>query len=171
MVEPVLIEREQMWLVGLSFFGDPFATSAGWTEENEIGRLWSRAMALLQHHSETLASRVVGGISYEVHIADQEAITKGEFEVFVGVEVRDLDDVPLDFCVKVLPATPYAMFTLKGQEIVSDWDWEIEEAWMPVAGYRRSYAYIIQAYDERFVGLDRLDESALDVLIPVQRVP
>ena len=37
-----------MLLVGLSFFGDPFKSSAGWTEENEIGRLWVRFMAFLE---------------------------------------------------------------------------------------------------------------------------
>jgi hypothetical protein len=39
-------DRPLTILAGLSFFGDPFAQSAGWTEENEIGRLWTRFMRL-----------------------------------------------------------------------------------------------------------------------------
>lgn len=170
MEEPVLVECERMWLVGLSFYGDPFATSAGWTEENEIGRLWSRLGALLQHHAEALTPHMVPGRSYEVHLADQDAIAKGEFEVCVGVEVRDLDVVPLEMVVKVLPATTYAVFTLRGQEIVADWERIIESGWATAAGYRRAHPYNIQAYDERFVGLDRLDESVIEVMIPVERV-
>ena len=41
-MEPRIVESERIILVGFSFFGDPFALSAGWTEENEIGRLWQR---------------------------------------------------------------------------------------------------------------------------------
>jgi predicted transcriptional regulator YdeE len=37
-MEPVIIEKDQMALLGFSFYGDPFRPSAGWTEENEIGR-------------------------------------------------------------------------------------------------------------------------------------
>ena len=36
-MEVRVVEKDQMLLVGLSFFGDPFKSSAGWTEENEIG--------------------------------------------------------------------------------------------------------------------------------------
>lgn len=35
-----IFDSPDIVLVGLSFFGDPFRTNAGWTEENEIGRLW-----------------------------------------------------------------------------------------------------------------------------------
>ncbi|GEM_PF-3859724 len=41
-MEPTIRELDQIILVGFSFFGDPFAESSGWTEENEIGRLWNR---------------------------------------------------------------------------------------------------------------------------------
>ena len=44
-MEPTMIEKRQMMLLGFSFFGDPFKISGGWTEENEIGRLWKRFMA------------------------------------------------------------------------------------------------------------------------------
>jgi len=36
-MQPALVEKERMILAGLSFFGDPFATQGGWTEENESG--------------------------------------------------------------------------------------------------------------------------------------
>jgi len=49
-MEPTMIEKRQMILLGFSFFGDPFKISGGWTEENEIGRLWKRFMAYLSKH-------------------------------------------------------------------------------------------------------------------------
>jgi hypothetical protein len=54
-MEPRIIEKDQIILVGFSFFGDPFATSAGWTEENEIGRVWQRLMAYLEIHFRNTA--------------------------------------------------------------------------------------------------------------------
>jgi len=44
-MEPTIVERNQITLVGFGFFGDPFAASGGWMEENEIGRLWNRFVA------------------------------------------------------------------------------------------------------------------------------
>jgi len=41
-MQPTFVERDQIILVGFGFLGDPFATSGGWTEENEIGRLKQR---------------------------------------------------------------------------------------------------------------------------------
>ena len=51
-MEPQIVEKPQMMLLGLSFFGDPFSLSAGWTEENEIGRLWKRFMAYLAEQGQ-----------------------------------------------------------------------------------------------------------------------
>ena len=47
-MEPTIIERDKIILVGFSFFGDPFQAGE-WTEENEIGRLWNRFMAYLNN--------------------------------------------------------------------------------------------------------------------------
>ena len=46
-MQPKIIRADQIMLVGMSFYGDPFETSAGWMEENQIGRLWQRFMAYL----------------------------------------------------------------------------------------------------------------------------
>jgi len=41
-MEPRTTQGERIVLAGFSFFGDPFAETGYWTEENEIGRLWNR---------------------------------------------------------------------------------------------------------------------------------
>jgi AraC family transcriptional regulator len=107
-------------------------------------------------------------IAYEVHIYNEETMQKGMFEVFVGMEVAKLENVPVELVVKILPSTTYAVFTLEGQQITSDW-YQIAEQWLPQAGYQTAYEYSFQLYDQRFKGLDNLDESALDVYMPVKR--
>jgi predicted transcriptional regulator YdeE len=167
-MEPTMIEKHQMMLVGLSFFGDPFAISGGWTEENEIGRLWKRFMAYLAEHRHRI-KHVRADVAYEVHIEHEESALTGEFEVFVGLEVEKLEDVPVELSVKILPPTTYAVFTLQGEQITSDWSKMIYAEWMPGSGYQSAYGYGFQRYDERFKGVEHIDESVIDVYVPVEK--
>ena len=41
-MEPKIIEKEEIILVGMVSCGDPFKGAGGWSEENEIGKLWER---------------------------------------------------------------------------------------------------------------------------------
>lgn len=165
-MEPTLIEMEQILLVGLSFFGDPFSLSGEWTEENEIGRLWQRFFVYIAARPPHLAHVVNAEQAYEVHIEHAETPQKGHYEVFVGQAVTQLKDVPVEFLVKILPAATYAVFHLTGQQIVSDWS-KIMQEWMRAAGYQSAGKYGFQLYDRRFKGMDRLDESELDAYVPI----
>ena len=95
-------------------------------------------------------------------------MSKGIFEVFVGVEVEKLEDAPVDLLAKMLPPAKYAVFTLNGAQITSDWPKTIQE-WMLGSGYRQAHTYGFQLYDERFKGLDRIGESVLDVYVPIEK--
>jgi len=165
-VEPTRWETRQLTLLGFGFFGDPFQISGGWTEENEIGRLWSRFMAYLTQNQERLPPSTANDVCYELHVEHPETMQTGEFEVFVGFEVEALADVPVEMMVKILPQATYAVFCLEGAKISADWSQEILE-WMIEAGYERAYPYGLQRYDERFKGLDRIDESILEVYVPL----
>ena len=167
-MEPKLVSMGQMTLVGFSFFGDPFRVSAGWTEENEIGRLWNRLMAFLEEHRPRIRHVSSWEVMYEVHVEHPETAQSGEFEVFCGLEVELLEDLPVELVSKVLPATTYAVFTLRGEQITSDWNMLIS-GWLSRSGYQRAFAYGIQRYDERFKGLDLVEESVLDVYVPVRK--
>jgi predicted transcriptional regulator YdeE len=83
------------------------------------------------------------------------------------VEVDRLTDVPVELLVKVLPAAVYAVFTLKGEQIASDWSMSIGE-WMSHSTYEPVGDYGIQRYDERFQGVEDLAASELDVYVPVK---
>jgi predicted transcriptional regulator YdeE len=169
-MEPTIVERDQILLAGFSFFGDPFAASGGWTEENEIGRLWNRFGVYTAHHGERIKHIESPCVYYELHITHAETAEKGHFEVFVGVEIAQLEDLPVEISVKMLPPTTYAVFMLKGRQITSDWPRMIYQEWMPGSGYEEAYRYTFQLYDQRFKGLDELDASALDVYVPVKPV-
>lgn len=171
MMEPVFVEREKIVLAGFSFFGDPFQASGGWTEENEIGRIWQRFMTYLEKHSARLPQMVNPQQAFEVHIEHPETAVKGHVEVFVGVEIASAKGVPVEVVVKELPATTYAVFALRGSEITGDWPRRIYVEWLPNSEYEESHRYLIQLYDERFKGLEaeQLAASELDIYVPVQR--
>lgn len=160
------------YLAGFSFFGNPFEQYSGWTEENEIGRLWTRYMAYMRQHAGSLPAAWTAtgetGVAYELHIYHPETPATGEFEVFAGHLISDPAPTPTVMSVKVLPAAPYAVFTLRGQQITGDWGKEIYQDWLPSSGYRSDYAFSYQRYDHRFRGLDQLEDSTLEVHIPLQ---
>jgi predicted transcriptional regulator YdeE len=166
-MQPTILNQDEILLVGMSFYGDPFDTSDVWTEENQIGRTWRRLMNYLERHGQSILHRTDTEIYYEVHVYGDETETQGRFEVFVGMPVERLEAVPVELIVKVLPATTYAVFHLQGEEILSDWVMHIDR-WLVEAGYQRSYSYSVQYYDSRFKGLERVYESALDVYMPVK---
>jgi AraC family transcriptional regulator len=166
-MEPTIVEKDRIILLGLNFFGDPF-TMAGWTEENEIGRLWKRFEAYLTQNADRIKNVKDFQVGYEVWSADEETAAKGNFDIFVGLEIKDLADVPPDLLIKVLPATKYAVFTFEGKQITSDWPRMIYQEWLPDSGYQSAHQYNFQLYDERFKGLDKIEESAIDVYVPIK---
>ena len=78
--------------------------------------------------------------------------------------------MPVELLVKVLPPATYAVFTMRGQQIISDWHHAIYHQWLPQSGYQIAGGYSFQFYDHRFKGLDNVDESVLDVYMPVMAV-
>ncbi|PKN99287.1 MAG: hypothetical protein CVU42_08535 [Chloroflexi bacterium HGW-Chloroflexi-4] len=168
-MKPKIIESKPITLVGMSFYGDPFDTHAGWDEDNQIGLLWKRLFSFLK--KDTVFSFLAQSRAwYEVHIHSEETQAKGLFEVFVGVEIERarVTELPAHLLVKNLSAEQYAIFTFEGEEISSDWE-KILETWINESDYQSAGSYNFQYYDERFKGLDRISESVLDVYIPIKK--
>jgi len=169
MMKPTIVKSEPIILLGFGFFGDPFALSGVWTEENEIGRLWARFMSYLGKNGARI-KHTKSHAHYEVHIGHEETSSRGHYEIFVGVQVEKLEDVPIELLVKIIPATRYAVFTLQGEQIVSDWNMLVQSEWLPGTGYQAVPGYGFLVYDQRFKGLDKLSESQVDAFVPVTRV-
>ena len=163
-----IVEKPAMLLVGFDFFGDPFRSQGSWSEENEIGRLWVRWIAYLESAQPHLPHAVPDHVMYEVHIYHPETPQTGEFEVFVGIEVSAPGEWPPEVVAKMLPASRYAVFTLVGQEITADWPWIMDTEWLPALSVRRRPTFTFQRYDARFKGMDAIDESQLDVYVPLE---
>jgi predicted transcriptional regulator YdeE len=166
-MEPVITQKPEILLMGMSFYGDPFSQRGGWEAENEIGCLWTRLMKYMSENGEKIQHLTQPGVAYEVHIYNEETITQGVFEVFAGVPVEKLEDVPVELLIRILPPSEYAIFTFKGEEITSDWHMQIDQ-WIAAAGYQRAHPFSFQYLDERFKGVDNLAESILDVYMPVK---
>ena len=170
-MEVEIIEREAMKLAGVSYYGP--MKGEGWTQENPIGQLWMRFIEFWNDKAYLLEGQMINkDVHYEIHIWNQELWDKtGNFEVFVGVEMKKLKDMPPELDGKVLPKTRYAKLTVKGEEIKT-WESKLAEV-LPGDKYPQAkfngMEYLIQCYDDRFKGLDKMDESEMDILVPLEK--
>ncbi|MCK9152280.1 GyrI-like domain-containing protein [Methanobacterium alcaliphilum] len=154
-------------LMGCVYYGDPFHSNQEWSTENEIGVTWNRFHRLCYLHEEILCEKAIGDVAYEVHIQPDDYKETGKFYVYVGVEVKKLDEMPLEMFAKTLPPTKYAVFTYKGEDMFNGGTY-IWSEWLPSSEYEESYPYMLQAYDKsRFRGLDD-PESEVDFYVPVK---
>jgi predicted transcriptional regulator YdeE len=163
-----LVHLHSMLLGGVNFYGDPISTKGSWDSENEIGKTWNRFMEYLTEHPERPYSCNKPYL-YEIHIYGSETACKGYFEVFVGEEIHNAQ-LSMALCTKYIPESDYIKITLYGHEMTGDWWQQLETDIIPAQGVRKNSSYIIQAYDERFKGMDDIGNSILDVYIPVENI-
>lgn len=162
-----LVHLNGLLLGGVSFYGDPFSVKSGWDSDNEIGNTCRRYTEIIAVYPELVAS--THRVFYEIHIYGSETADKGYFEVFVGEEVTTTE-LPIDLVSKYIPASDCLMATLTGKEITEDWWKRLDEEIFFKFGVKRNGSYIIEAYDERFKGMDQIEASEIDVYIPVIKV-
>jgi AraC family transcriptional regulator len=168
-MDPTIIEQDEIKLIGSIFYGNPTHTAKGWDTENEIGKLWTRFMQLMQKTKDKLGEKIIKpNMNYEVHIDPIFVKEENKWYVFVCKEVKDFSDIPLEMFYKILPKTKYAIFTGKGKDIPKTNN-TIYQDWLPKSQYQEAYSYQIQAYDsERFFGLSD-SKSELDFYIPIKK--
>lgn len=160
-----LVTLDSLLLGGMSYYGDPISTKGGWNEENEIGNTFQRFIQFIMENPDRPYSSH-GSTMYEVHVYNRDTPVNGHFEVFVGEEVKT-PELPIALACKYIPSSRYLRVTLSGGEITGDWWQTLDTEIMPARQLTRLADYIIQAYDERFKGLNNLEESEMDAFIPV----
>jgi AraC family transcriptional regulator len=166
-VQYAVTNKKKITLVGMDFYGNPYKEAGGWSMQNAIGQLWKRFSAFYDTN-KTRIRHLVSDSGYEVWVDFEGKHEQKEDYIFVGVAVKKLEDVPLELVARVLPETKYAVFTLKGDAIKSDWPAKAATEWLTDIGLRRSYPYIIEYYDsKRFKGMDDKD-AELDIYVPVK---
>lgn len=172
-MDPLKIEiiekKNPMKLLGCIFYGNPFHSAKGWDTENEIGQTWKRFMGLYKKNEGHIENYVSNKkVAYEVHIQPDDYKLTKKFYVFIGTEVKDTNDAPLEMDIKILPPTLYAKFTFHGEGMIKGGEF-IWGNWLPNSKeYEEAYPYFIQVYEEsRFFGLDN-NESEIDYLVPIK---
>lgn len=170
-METRIESKGKLYLAGMSFYGDPFGKASAWDEENEIGSLWKRFMADLTAEPEAIPLRADRSERwYEAHLMGPEMLRAGRYEIFVGVEVLSADalsGLPPRFSAKCLPASDYAVITLRGAEIRDDWESKLGSELIPGLGRTADGSICVELYDSRFKGMDRISESELEVWTPL----
>lgn len=163
-----LVRLDALLLGGMSFYGDPISVKGGWDEENEIGKTARRFFDFISEYPHRPYS-TNNPFMYEVHIYNDETETKGYFEIFFGEEVNTAQ-LPICLSSKYIEASDYLKVTLTGREITSDWWKALDDAFLASNAMKRNFSHIIQVYDERFKGLDKIEDSEMDVYVPLERI-
>lgn len=167
-MKPEIINLGPMKIAGFSFYGDPVATHGGWTEENEIGVLWNRFKVFLKKNEMNVDTYLISQFGYELHIWNDETQKTGHYEVFVGKETKNPDKVPIDLVLKNLPLQKYALFEVAGPDINRDIFAKVLLEWLPAADLKQVGHYMINRYDQRYKGLEYLNESVFEILFPIE---
>jgi len=167
-MEPKILDEKTFKLLGCVFYGNPFHSAQEWTYENEIGRLWER-FGKLYYNYFNLFSKICKNwnVGYELHLETEEYRETKNYYVMVGMEVDNIEDIPLEMFVKILPKIKYIVFTTTMQN-KNEVGFYIYKKWLSENGYEQSYPYLIQGYDrERYKDLND-PKSEIDWYIPVK---
>ena len=167
-MEPVIIDRDPIIIVGMVYYGNPFHDPGAAPDQNEIGMLWGRFNTYYEDNPKAFKDEAKPKVGWELHITTDEYEDTKQYYVMVGVEVSVIEDLPLPAFAKVLPAGSYAVFTLKGEEMFSNWGDAIYKDWLPGSAYEEALQITIERYDEdRFKGWGDPD-SEVEIWVPVK---
>lgn len=162
-----ITKEKSLKLVGCVYYGDPFHSNGEWSVKNEIGILWARFYKLYQKSGDLIQKEELGDVAYEVHLQPDDYPVTGKFYVYVGVEVKKLEEIPIEMFCKILPPTKYAVFTFKGEDMFRGGDY-IWNEWLPNSKYDETYPYMALAYHKnRYKGMED-PESEVDFYVPVK---
>lgn len=111
--------------------------------EKDIPMLWNTFMEEKWH--DKIPSKKNDTI-YAVY-TDYESDHTGGYTMLLGCEVSDLDNIPEEFAVKIVPKATYATFISKG-DLTKD---AIINTWMQIwdTELDRSYTCDLEVYGER----------------------
>jgi len=168
-MKPIEIHEKAFRLLGCVFYGDPFHSAKEWSNENEIGKLWMRLHKLTQKYSILIKSIITDlNVGYELHLEPEEYKITKKYYVMVGMEMNNIEEIPLEMFVKILPKTRYVKFTTTIEEKFKIGAY-IYNTWIPEKGYEQAFPFIVQGYDaKRYKGLDD-PNSEIDWYIPVKK--
>jgi AraC family transcriptional regulator len=90
------------------------------------------------------------------------------FYCMAGVEVKNLDDVPIYLTAKIIPPAKYIKFIHRGFSNTVGLTYKyIYETWLPQSDYRLSIPYDFELYGEKYKGPDNINSES-EIYIPVE---
>ncbi len=90
------------------------------------------------------------------------------FYCMAGVEVENLDEVPIYLTAKIIPPAKYIRFIHKGCSNTVGLTYKyIYETWLPQSDYKLSIPYDFELYGENYKGPDNNDSES-EIYIPVE---
>jgi AraC family transcriptional regulator len=167
-MEPRIIERDELIVVGMVYYGNPFHAEGVTPEENEVGKLWTRFNAYWDAHREAFKHEVDADVAWELHIASDEYEQTQEYFVMVGIEVSRIKDLPAPIFCKVLPAGQYAVFALRGEQMNENWGKAIYDDWLPASAYEEAYSCTLERYDAKCFKGWGAAESEIEIWVPIK---
>ena len=167
-MEPRIVEHDERTIAGMVYYGNPFQDAEVPPQENQIGKLWGRFNTYLDGHRQAAKHTVDTKVGWELHIGTDEYEATKECFVMVGIEVSQIEDLPAPIFAKVFPAGHFAVFTLVGALMNSDWGKAICDEWLPSSAYEEAYSCTFERYDDdRFKGWGD-PESEVEIWVPVK---
>jgi AraC family transcriptional regulator len=155
-MEPKIIEKPAMALVGMVFFGDP---SGG-----EFAGTWHRLMQF-----DGVIPRIINQADhYGLEFYGPEFEQSHKWNYMACVEVEDLEDIPLPMVGKRIPACTYTVFTVKGglKNLGEGFQFAYH-TWLPDSSYQVAHHFDFELYqDGRYKGDE--EDSEIDIYIPVK---
>jgi AraC family transcriptional regulator len=156
-MDPLIVEKPEILLVGIPYFGDP----AG----GEFAQTWERFV----EHEKAISNRVNPNefFGLEFYTADMQKSHRWYY--LASVEVANLDEIPLPLVAKRLPACTYAVFTVQGglAKLGETFGYAYG-TWLPGSNYQVAHPFDFEFYEEdRFKGGEVAD-SELEIYIPVK---
>lgn len=155
-MSPTIIRLDRLNIVGMQTFGTAV--------NGDPAEMWD----VLRSNEIDIPNRVDPAVAYGVETYTQEMQNRGRWFYMAGVEVADLNEVPVQMCAKQLPANEYAVFEYKGaiSPALGDLFQHIYKEWLPASEYLQAYPYDLERYDARFKGpMD--DTSVMEIMVPV----
>ena len=149
-MKPEIVERPMMLLAGVIDCGKDVT-------EIDIHKLWQA-----YEQSESSIQNCIDGAWYELHVGAEQG--GGIHSVLVGVGISELDALPIEVSVKIVPAGKYAHFAHCMKDGGFDRAFVNVEAWVKESGTKVK-DYGLQLYDSDFDPAN--ENSILHIYIPL----
>jgi AraC family transcriptional regulator len=155
-MEPKIVQKPEILLMGMAVYDEP---SSG-----EFGRVWHRFM----QHDEDLPPRSNTTDSFGVEFYTKDMEETHKWYYMACAQVDSLDVIPIRMVAKRLPASTYAVYTVKGglKNLGAGFRY-VYDTWLPNSGYQVAHPFDFELYQEgRFKGDE--EDSEVDIYIPIK---